>query len=1150
MSAFLKCPIRAGINHRTSKRVSLPASQTMGVQQLSSNVEQSEMTSSTPQTIPKKPKLVLSPTQIISGSSKSNPKSVRGAFSTLQWLHIRLGHASRDAILSMVRNGSVMGAGISIEELEKDKSWIHCDACEHGRMHSFPVPASISMKIYDIFQFITSDYVPFLKSSIRGYVGSYIFGDKASGKLWSYLVKSKTEWLSMFKLLQAEYGPNINDNSHKTKVFSTDYDSVVHASDFTAYLLDKGIRLFNSAPHKHAQNLIERYIQTLKNMIRTNMYYNRAPGSYWCYALQYSIDTYNMLAAKGLHATRNEVFSLEKTDISKCVPFYARGWSYINESERKYLAANPNFNRNDKALDVRMLGYTDPHRLDDSTKALCYLKNSYLVESALYSEHIIRHDCHFQILPDSANYLFHSNPDQRTLSGDSIKDEQLERALQEEYDTYLDTVIDTDLNFQPRLVSIDEQIISPNLESFQDYWIEDPKDSPDFESLSNSAVFTTSTSTLPTGIPSISTFTSTDFLKKAPKKKSKTKTKSSKSKIGSISSSILSPISPMEAFLSTLKEKNSSNSSSFSGLQIESSGSDIQSHIVTHTSTEDGHESLSILMGDALSKFERPHPVKSIPGEHLIQPISIIDALQGNRPLQWIFAALDEIHNLDIRETWEIIPQGEDKDLNPIKSKFAFRLNIKPDDFLKFRTRLVACGYSQVPGRDYDLTFAPTAKYKTLCIILHLCAIFGWKIAGIDVSNAYIEAKIDKLIHMKLPKELFSWPDGSPVIVRLKKSLYGLKQAGELWNSLLNEKLIALGFTRCMHDKCIYYQRNQETGTVTFIVVYVDDVLFVGNSPTVIESAINFLISEFTKLTNMGEVTRYLGIELKRDFINHTIELSQKPYIVKYLSDFVDPNASVKQIPLPSTVDYSTKGDLPPILDKVGSLRFLADRTRPDILTAVGSIGSAAANPTVDHVRGADHIGRYLAATKDKGVVLGGLDTKVNLFGYSDASHLPHGDSKPRIGYCFYLNKESGVIYARSHFASNVSHSSCESEVFALDECIREALYLRGFLSEIGFPQRHATVIYTDSVSAKSLIDLFNVGSRSAHIIMRLNFLHEQVLQRNIELKYVNTDSLVADILTKLLSVPKHELFTKFLLKGHNGLTPSHDTKGPLNFNV
>ena len=447
---------------------------------LISKSKSGQLVASTPsQSIPKEPRPKLTHAQTISGSSKSNPKSSRGAFSILQWLHIRLGHASREAILSMVRNGSIIGSGTSIEELEKDKSWIHCDACQHGRMHSFPVPSSITLREFDIFQFITSDYIPFLKPSIRGYTGSYLFGDKASGKLWSYLVKSKTVWLECYKLLQAEYGPNMNERSKKTIVFMTDFDSVVHETDFTAYILDAGTRLFNSTPHKHAQNLIERFIQTLKNMVRTNMHYNKAPGSYWCYALQYSIDTYNMLCAKGSLTSRNEAFSSEKTDISKCVPFYASGWSYINESERKQLNNNPSFKRNDRALDVRMLGYTDPFRIEDRTKALCYVKNAYVVESNLYTEDILRHDCHFQVLPDSDHYLFHPNPNQRLPTEDSKEDERIERELQSEYDSYLDIVRETDINYPPSAVTNGESVLYPFDDTSQ-YWPnEDPEEISD-----------------------------------------------------------------------------------------------------------------------------------------------------------------------------------------------------------------------------------------------------------------------------------------------------------------------------------------------------------------------------------------------------------------------------------------------------------------------------------------------------------------------------------------------------------------------------------------------------------------------------------------------------------------------------------------------
>ena len=1102
----------------------------------------------------------LSQLQLQSGSAKSNSKSLRGGFSSMQWLHLRLGHAGRDAILKMVKDGSINGFGVSFEELTNDNTWFHCNSCEHGRMHSFPIPASITRRDYGIFEFITSDFIPFRKSSTRGYVGSYIYGDRASGKLWSYLVKSKDEWLATYQLLQAEFGPNMNANSMKTIVLQTDFDSVVHSTDFTKYLLESGAHLFNSSPYKHAQNLIERFIQTLKNMVRTNMHFNGAPGNYWCYALQYSIDTYNMLASKSKTITRNEIFSSEKVDISKCVPFYARGWSHIDDIERAYLDKNPKFPRNDKALDVRMLGYTDPHRLEDKTKALVYIKNSYLVESKFYTKDIVRHDCRFQVNSDREPDLLHADSSMRVDAPNLEEIEKEEVELQKEYDEYLDVALDTDLNYSASVITDGISVMhNGDFNDIAPWFIDEELDhhiatmarrNSSVTSSSNLAV--SESSTVLTDLPVLARKRRRlDARRQNQKRRNKHLAKRLAAKhlkanppplstYSMISENGNLKISPPTSPINLLHSRNKAKLKTPTKLEL-------NQYVLTLTTFEDGRENISIAMGESLSHLEKPSPTKSVPNEVLVQPTSIPDALGGETPLQWIFAALDELQNLDLRKTWEIIPQGEDQGLNPIKSKFAFRLTTKPDDFLKFRARLVACGYSQVPGKDFDLTFSPTAKYKSLVIVLHLAAIFGWELAGIDVSNAYIEADIDKLIHMTLPKDLFRWKDGSPIIVKLKKSLYGLKQAGELWNKLLNEKITDFGFTRCMHDKCVYTLRNIETGEVTIIVCYVDDVLFIGNSPTVIESAINYLISQFTRLTNMGSVTRYLGVDIKRDLGNNTLELSQKPYIVKFLKDRVNPMSSVKHIPLPETVDYSKKGDntLPPILDSVGTLRYLADRTRPDLLTAVGSIGSAASNPTVDHVRGVDHIGRYLEATKDKCVTLGGRDTRVNLFGYSDASHLPHGDSKPRLGYCFYLNLESGAIYARSHFATNVSHSSCESEIFALDETIREAIYLRGFLAELGFEQDHATVIYTDSTSAKTLIDLFNVGSSSAHIIMRLNYLHEQVLLGNIELKYIQTDLQVADILTKLLSVPKHEKFTEFLLRGHNGIEPSSSPKVP-----
>jgi hypothetical protein len=544
---------------------------------------------------------------------------------------------------------------------------------------------------------------------------------------------------------------------------------------------------------------------------------------------------------------------------------------------------------------------------------------------------------------------------------------------------------------------------------------------------------------------------------------------------------------------------------------------------------------------------QKPQPVKYLPEMDLSCPRNCLEALQSKYANQWYQAIKDELDNLQIHGTWKLINTVANRavDLHPIKSKYAFRLTVKPDGFLKFRARLVACGYSQIPGMDFDETYAPTAKYKSLCIVLFLCALLAWILSGGDVGNAYVEADVDKLIHMFLPKELFCDVNGQPIIVKLLKSLYGLKQAGELWNKLINKQFCDLGFTRSAHDKCVYIKRNHSNKTVTIIVVYVDDILFTGNDQDEIDRTLVHLSDQFTKITDMRILSKYIGLEIERDLDNATIYLSQKLYTQQYVDSNVSVSSTPKLIPLSDSIDYASKGDgsIGPIRDKVGKLRYLADRVRPDLLTAVGILGSAADSPTVKHLQGVETLGRYLKGTISASMKYGGLDKEVKLFGYCDASHLPHGDSKPRLGYCFYLNNDSGSILARSFKDKTVSHSSCESEIKAIDETVRQAIWIRGFLSELGFPQLEPTVIYTDSQSAKKLIDSFNVGNNSAHLVMRLNYLHEVVEQGTIILKYIDTLNQVADILTKLLPIHSHQHFMEILTQGHFGHIPEPKAK-------
>jgi hypothetical protein len=860
-----------------------------------------------------------------------------------------------------------------------------------------------------------------------------------------------------------------------------------------------------------------------------------------------------MQQKSGLTQTRSEIFSGEKTDVSKTVPFYSTGWAHIDATER--LAQHTTA----RAWRVKMLGYTEPFRDENYSNTIVFVKNSYICEDLDNDRMIIRHDVVFQNYPDHMNPLSLSQAEQEEFESSN----STEPTEQFDYTQLTDNSINNYEESEATLFNVPEEEINKEnensgpIEPF--HIIAMPRTRSEqlkvkqADDLANEALKEQFVILKPKAKPIVPLRQSFRIIKPRVIKSMKA--------LKIIKKVTFSKDIP--EFVIVRKKLTELYNNRPKHLKI----AKVPKSVIWSTIEQlTGCDPLIIAMGTNNITLPissdvpetKPPPVKYLPEMDLYCPKNCREALQGEYAVQWYHAIKDELDNLGVRKTWRLINtiQNRAVDLHPIKSKYAFRLTVKPDGNLKFRARLVACGYSQVPGMDFDETYAPTAKYKSLCIIFHLCAVMAWIMSGADVANAYVEADIDKLIYMFLPKELFRDSNGKPIIVELLKSLYGLKQAGELWNRLINQKFCDLGFTRLAHDKCVYIKRNNITSTVTIIVVYVDDILFTGNDQAEIQNVLDYLADQFTKITDMEIMSKYIGVEIVRDYDNQTIYLSQELYTQQYVDTNVSEKSNPKLIPMSDSMDYATKGDgsIGPIRDKVGKLRYLADRCRPDLLTAVGILGSAADNPTVKHLQGVEILGRYLKGTVSATMKFGGTDKNIKLFGYCDASHLPHGDSKPRLGYCFFLNNESGTILARSFKDKSVSHSSCESEIKAIDETIRQAIWLRGFLEELGYPQLEPTVIYTDSQSAQTLINSFNVNNNSAHLVMRLNYLHEVVERGIIVLKYIDTLNQVADILTKLLPIYSHEHFREILTQGHAGREPTpkykilYKSKKPIKF--
>ena len=193
-----------------------------------------------------------------------------------------------------------------------------------------------------------------------------------------------------------------------------------------------------------------------------------------------------------------------------------------------------------------------------------------------------------------------------------------------------------------------------------------------------------------------------------------------------------------------------------------------------------------------------------------------------------------------------------------------------------------------------------------------MAKIHGLPSKSIDFVLAFPQADLEVPVYMELPLG-FDAPDNENrkfYILRLNKSLYGLKQAGELWYAKIDQLFKAEHYKRLIHDQCIYIKRDKETGAVTIICCYVDDILFMGNCPTEIQSTIKHFRSQVTNLTEMGEVKRYIGVDIKRDRVAHTISLSQQPYIEKIIkSNSIPADSESVPIPMSDTVDYATLGD-------------------------------------------------------------------------------------------------------------------------------------------------------------------------------------------------------------------------------------------------
>jgi hypothetical protein len=487
-------------------------------------------------------------------------------------------------------------------------------------------------------------------------------------------------------------------------------------------------------------------------------------------------------------------------------------------------------------------------------------------------------------------------------------------------------------------------------------------------------------------------------------------------------------------------------------------------------------------------------------------PKNLEEALKGEQAAEWQEAYDKEMKAIQEHGTYVAAPLWRGR---TVKSKMIYRVTREKEEEgyrLKFKARLVAQGFSERHGIDYFETFAPTISTRSLHSLLHIAAKEDHEIRHIDVGAAYLESELDTELYMMLPDK--------KTVVRLIKSIYGLKQSAERWYSHLTNIVTSLGFRRCYSDPCVFIKGEGDRRV--YLGAYVDDILLIGK----MQDCTDFekeLAGKVTKI-KAGEALRYTGVEIKRDRAARTVTLSQGPFIKDMIEAEGLTGAKGKSSPASSLLNYATleKGTEEPLWSVAGKVRYAVDHSRPDALYIASQLSSVASSPGPDHPKIVKRLMRYLLGSVDEGLTLGGHGDIV-LECYVDASLVEDGDSRSQLGHCWRLNSESGFCSSKSTRDHFVSLSSAESELRALKNAMTDVLWAREFLFELGYEQKKPTKVYEDNQAVIDLMGTLRVNARTKHLTKVLNFTRDYIRRGEVCMVKVASADNVADVFTKAL---------------------------------
>jgi len=513
-----------------------------------------------------------------------------------------------------------------------------------------------------------------------------------------------------------------------------------------------------------------------------------------------------------------------------------------------------------------------------------------------------------------------------------------------------------------------------------------------------------------------------------------------------------------------------------------------------------------------------------------------------------------EVNELITMDTVEITPKTSvPSTLKILPSIWSFRCKRAPDwTIIKHKARLCLHGGKQVEGEHFWATYAPVVNWHTVRLVLILSLLANLKSRQIDYVNAFTQAPADCGIFMSTPAAFAvsastlqfigssSPHNNSDCVLRIKKNMYGLRQAGSNWFDALRSALINLGFCQSSHDPCLFIRKD------CLLLVYVDDCLLFGKTDDILDSIVTSLQKDCV-LTSQGSVGDYLGINIRRTS-DGFLELVQPGLINKIITDCgLQDQSSQHNTPANMILTADLTG--PPrehswnYRSIIGMLNYLASSTRPDIAFTMHQCARFTTSPRHVHELAIWPIVRYLKATSTCGYILKpsqsfNLDCFVDAdFAGTWSTDMSEDPSsvKSRTGYV--ITFASCHVLWCSKLQSEIALSTTEAKYIALSQSARDLIPMQGLLQELSAATKlivgstiALSTIFEDNKGCVELASAPHMRPRTRHIALKYHHFRSFVESGQLRIQWIDTAHQLADIFTKPLPVASFTFLREILL--------------------